>query len=112
VDGEGDTHHIVVVGCGKVMVDRRYMGVGRDGSEGGWRWRGTMTRDVRLSVTVLFKFLLLYYFLSHVINISSPTFHLSQRFFLNTFHISHYNHKISFTTPTFHLLSIFYSTNN
>jgi hypothetical protein len=30
--------------------------------EGGWRRRGTMTRDVRLSAAVSSKFFLLYYF--------------------------------------------------
>jgi hypothetical protein len=36
-------------------------------------------------------------------------FYLSQRFLLNTPHVSHYKHKISFSFPTFHPLLFFLS---
>jgi hypothetical protein len=58
---------------------------------------------LRLYRTIFPKIFLLYYFLRHIVNISSPTT-VSPKY---SFYI-HYNHKISFHIPIFYPLSIFY----
>jgi hypothetical protein len=62
---------------------------------------------IRLPATVFSKFPPYTTFLRHIINISSPTFYLPQRFSLHSLLISHYNHKILFLIPIFYPLSIF-----
>jgi hypothetical protein len=66
------------------------------------------SKILKLSVAVLFKFLPLYHFLRHIINISSPTFSSLAAVSFIFSPIPHYNHKILFPIPTFHLLSIFH----
>jgi hypothetical protein len=62
-----------------------------------------------LSTAVLLKFLSLYQFLRHIVNISSPTFSSPAAFpSLNTPPYLYYSYKISFHIHTFHSLSIFY----
>jgi hypothetical protein len=62
---------------------------------------------LRMSVAVPPKFLSLYHFLCHIINILSPIFYLPQRFLLYSSLIPHYNYKISLSNPIYHLLTFF-----